>query len=312
NCGSGAANGSRTASKSGSFGEARKLTASNMEIGKRIALISISVSALLAIGKIVVGWFAGSTSVIADGVESAGDVIASGVVLLGFTIASRPADENHPYGHGRYETLTGLLVGIILFVAGVGISYGSLQGIGEVHAPPAAYGFIPLLVSLISKAVLSSMKFHYGKRIRSAAITADAWNDFVDIVSAATAMTALGLTLWDGNRFLAADHYGGFAGGVIVIFTGIRVGKDTSARLTDAMPDPTLLRQIRQVALNVPGAIGVEKLFARNTGLQYHVDLHLEVDPELSVRQAHDIANEVRFAIRRQLSWVADVLVHVE
>jgi len=283
-----------------------------MEIGKRIALISISVSALLAIGKIVVGWFAGSTSVIADGVESAGDVIASGVVLLGFTIASRPADENHPYGHGRYETLTGLLVGIILFVAGVGISYGSLQGIGEVHAPPAAYGFIPLLVSLISKAVLSSMKFHYGKRIRSAAITADAWNDFVDIVSAATAMTALGLTLWDGNRFLAADHYGGFAVGVIVIFTGIRVGKDTSARLTDAMPDPTLLRQIRQVALNVPGAIGVEKLFARNTGLQYHVDLHLEVDPELSVRQAHDIANEVRFAIRRQLSWVADVLVHVE
>ncbi len=283
-----------------------------MQIGKRIALISILVSALLAIGKIVVGWFAGSTSVIADGVESAGDVIASGVVLLGFTIASRPADENHPYGHGRYETLTGLLVGIILFVAGVGISYGSLQGIGEVHAPPAAYGFIPLLVSLISKAVLSSMKFHYGKRIRSAAIIADAWNDFVDIVSAATAMTALGLTLWDGSRFLAADHYGGFAVGVIVIFTGIRVGKDTSARLTDAMPDPTLLRQIRQVALNVPGAIGVEKLFARNTGLQYHVDLHLEVDPELSVRQAHDIANEVRFAIRRQLSWVADVLVHLE
>lgn len=283
-----------------------------MQIGKRIASVSILVSALLSIGKIVVGWLAGSTSVIADGVESAGDVVASGVVLLGFTIAARPADENHPYGHGRYETLTGLLVGVVLFVAGVAISYRSLQRIGEVHALPAAYGFVPLVVSLISKVVLSSVKFHYGKRIRSTAIIADAWNDFVDIVSAATAMTALGLTLWDGSRFLAADHYGGFAVGLIVIFTGIRVGKDTSARLTDAMPDPTLLHEVRQVALNVSGVKGVEKLFARNTGLQYHVDLHLEVDPELPVREAHNIANEVRFAIRRQLSWVADVLVHVE
>src|SRR5208283_652751 len=84
------------------------------------------------------------------------------------------------------------------------------------------------------------------------------------------------------------------------------------ARLADAMPDPNLLDQIRQVALNVPGTAGVEKLFARNTGLQYHVDLHLEVDPEMTVHQAHEIAHEVRFAIRRQLDWVADVLVHVE
>ena len=283
-----------------------------MQIGKRVALISILVSALLAVGKIVVGWFAGSTSVVADGVESAGDVIASGFVLLGFMIAARPADKNHPYGHGRYETLTGLLVGIILFVGGVGICYRSLQHVGAIHAPPAAFGFIPLLVSLIAKVALSAVKFRVGSSIRSAAIIADAWNDFVDIISASAAMTALGLTLWDPSRFLAADHYGGFAVGLIVIFTGIRIAKETSARLTDAMPDPNLLDQIRHVALNVPGTVGVEKLFARNTGLQYHVELHLEVDPEITVRQAHEIANEVRFAIRRRLNWVADVLVHVE
>ena len=283
-----------------------------MQIGKRVALISILVSALLAVAKIVVGWLAGSTSVVADGVESAGDVVASGAVLLGFIIAARPADENHPYGHGRYETVTGLLVGVILFVGGIGICYRSLQHVGAVHAPPAAYGFIPLVISLIAKLVLSSVKFRVGRSIHSAAIIADAWNDFVDILSATAAMTALGLTLWDPSRFLAADHYGGFAVGLIVIFTGIGVARDTSARLTDAMPDPNLLDQIRQVALNVPGAAGVEKLFARDTGLQYHVELHLEVDPEIPVRQAHEIANDVRFAIRRQLSWVADVLVHVE
>jgi cation diffusion facilitator family transporter len=288
------------------------LAASSLQIGKRIALISVLVSALLAVGKIVVGWLAGSTSVVADGVESAGDVIASAAVLLGLVIAGRPADENHPYGYGRYETLTGLLVGMILVLGGIGISYRSLQNVGAIHAPPEAYGFIPLLISLISKAVLSSVKFRYGRRLYGAAIIADAWNDFVDIVSACAAMTALGLTLWDPARFLAADHYGGFAVGLIVIFMGIRVAKDTSARLTDVMPDPHLVDQIRQVALGSPGVTGVEKLFARNTGLQYHVDLHLEVDPDMTVRQAHDIANQVRFAIRRQLSWVADVLVHVE
>jgi cation diffusion facilitator family transporter len=244
--------------------------------------------------------------------ESAGDVFASGIVLFGFIIAARPADKDHPYGHGRYETLTGLLVGVILFLGGVGISYRSLQNVGALHAPPAAYGFIPLLIFMLSKGVLSAVKFRYGRQIHSASIVADAWNDFVDIISAATAMTALGLTLWDPGRFLAADHYGGFAVGLIVTFTGVRVAKDTSARLTDAMPDSSLVSQIRAVALSISGVAGVEKLFVRNTGLQYHVDLHLEVDPEMTVRQAHDIANEVRFTIRRQLNWVADVLVHVE
>ena len=285
---------------------------SDVQIGRRIALISILVSALLACGKIVIGWLAGSTSVVADGVESAGDVVASGFVLLGFVLAARPTDENHPYGYGRYETLAGLLVGMILVLGGIGICYRSLHNVGAVHAPPESYGFIPLIISLISKAVLSTVKFKYGRRIHSAAITADAWNDFVDIVSATAAMTALGLTLREPSRFLAADHYGGFAVGLIVIFTGIRVARDTSARLTDIMPHPDLVNQIRKVALSTPGVAGVEKLFARSSGLQYHVDLHLEVDPDLTVRRAHDIATEVRFAIRRQLTWVADVLVHVE
>jgi divalent metal cation (Fe/Co/Zn/Cd) transporter len=97
-----------------------------------------------------------------------------------------------------------------------------------------------------------------------------------------------------------------------VIFTGLRVAKETTEHLTDTMPSADLLNEIRGVALSVPGALGVEKLFARNAGLSYYVDLHLEVSPDLTVRQSHEIANDVRFAIRRNLNWVADVLVHVE
>jgi cation diffusion facilitator family transporter len=280
--------------------------------GKRIALISVATSAVLAVLKIAIGILAGSTSVVADGLESAGDVLASGVVLFGIAVAARPADEDHPYGHGRYETLTGLFVGLVLLAGGVGICYRSLKNVSAGHAPPASYALIPLVISSMAKAVLSTAKFRVGRRIRSAAITVDAWNDFVDIISATAAMTALGLTLYDPSRFLAADHYGGFAVGLIVIFTGLIVARDTSGRLTDQMPPPELLQQVRAVALSIPGVSGVEKCFARNTGLQYHVDLHLEVDPDMTVWKSHEIATSVRFAIRERLDWVADVLVHVE
>jgi cation diffusion facilitator family transporter len=287
-------------------------SSTKIRIGKRVALASIAVSGILAAVKVIVGVAGHSASVLADGFESAGDVVAASAVFFGFAIASRPADEEHPYGHGRYETLTGLIVGFILFAAGIGICYRSLVGVQQVHEIPEFYGIWALLASMIAKAVMSAVKFHYGKKIRSAALTADAWNDFVDILSAVTAMTALGLTLLDPGRFLVADHYGGFAVGLFVIFTGMRVARDTSSRLTDEMPDDEMVAAIREVSLTVPGAIGVEKCFARNVGLQYYVDLHLEVDPELTVRESHDIATEVRFAIRRRLDWVADVLVHVE
>lgn len=272
----------------------------------------MAASGTLAITKIVIGILGGSTSVVADGFESAGDVLAAGVVMLGFIIAARPADEDHPYGHGRFETLTGLTVGFILIVGGIGICIKSLRGAGQVHAPPAAYAIWPLVLSILVKAVLATSKFRYGRNIGSAALVADAWNDSVDILSATAAMTALGLTLYDPTRFLAADHYGGFAVGVIVIFTGLFVGKDTATRLTDALPKPELIKEIRQAALGVPGVLGVEKCFARSTGLQYHVDLHLEVDANMTVQQSHEIATVVRFKIRENLDWVADVLVHVE
>jgi cation diffusion facilitator family transporter len=183
---------------------------------------------------------------------------------------------------------------------------------GEAHQPPAAYAIWPLIASICIKSFLSGVKFRFGKRVGSAALIADAWNDAVDIVSGIAALVAVSLTLYDPQRFLAADHYGGFAVGVIVIFTGLRVTRDTGLQLMDTMPNDRMMQTIRDVAQQVSGVEGVEKCFARKTGLQYHVDLHLEVDPEITVRSSHDIAEQVRNRIRRDVDWVADVLVHVE
>jgi cation diffusion facilitator family transporter len=283
-----------------------------MRIGQKVALVSMIVSAALAVLKIVAGVMAGSTSVVADGLESAGDVLASGLVFLGLTLAAKPPDWNHPYGHGRAEILTGLLVGLMLLAAGFAISFHALLLVGTVHQPPASYAIVPLIASIGIKSVMASVKYRFGKKIGSAALAADAWNDAVDIISGIAALTAVSLTLYDPERFLAADHYGGFAVGVIVIFTGLRVTRDTGLQLMDTMPDERMMRTIRDVAQQVPGVEGIEKCYARKTGLQYHVDLHLEVDPEITVRSSHDIAEQVRNRIRRDLNWVADVLVHVE
>jgi cation diffusion facilitator family transporter len=282
------------------------------QLGKRVALISMFVSAALAAIKIIIGSMAGSTAVVSDGIESAGDVLASGLVLFGLIVAMRPPDAEHPYGHGRFETLTALGVGMLLIVSGALICYGSADRAFHAGRVPALFAIYPLVGSIIVKSGTWWAKRYYGRKIRSDALAADAWNDAVDILSGCTAMAALGLALWNPGRFAAADHIGGFVVGLIVIFLGIHVVRDTTMQLMDTMPDPTLLQQIVETALSVPGALAVEKCYARKTGFKYHVDLHLEVDPFMSVHESHEIATQVRTSIREGLDWVADVLVHVE
>jgi len=280
--------------------------------GRRVAGWSILVSAVLAAANLTGGLLAGSTSVVAIGVEFAGDVISSTVVLMGMLIGAKPADSNHPYGHGRLETITGLVVGFILIAGGIGIGYRSLQEVDAIHDPPGLFAVWLLLGTIVTRSVMSTLKFRVGRRIHSASLVADAWNDAVDILSASSALVALGLTLYRPERFLAADHYGGFAVGLVVIFTGLGVLRDSSMELMDVMPDQRFLEEIRRVAAEVPGALGVEKCFARKSGVQYYVDLHLEVDPHLTVWESHELAGKVRSHLRRELTWIADVMIHVE
>ena len=283
-----------------------------MHTGQRVAAAGMAVSGVLAAIKIFAGLAGHSTSVLADGLESASDVLASGLVFLGLTLAAKPADAEHPYGHGRAETLIGLLIGLALTAGGSLISYASIERLAHPQMALSSFVIWPLLLSLVAKTSLAMFKFRYGRKLHSDALTADAWNDAVDTLSATAALIAVGLALWDADRFRDADRYGGFVVGLLVVFIGVRVARDTALQLMDTMPDGGLMNQIRAVAAAVPGVRGVEKCYARKTGLKYHVDLHLEVDPEMTVRQSHELAHRVRTCIVERLDWVADVLVHVE
>ena len=268
---------------------------------RRVTLAGIGVSGLLACSNIIIGILAHSTSVVATGFEFAGDVLASSIVLIGMGVAARPADDNHPYGHGRFETLSAFVVGVILAAAGVTISYQSLHAVGARHPPPGMSAAAALVGAVILRGIMSTVKFRVGRRLRSSALIADAWNDAVDILSALAALTAVTLAAYDPARFLAADHYGGFVVGIVVVITGIRVTRDASLELVDTMPQPDLTGEIVRVAKSVTGVRGIDKVFARKTGLQYHVDLHIEVDPTQTVAASHAIGGHVRATLKAEL-----------
>jgi cation diffusion facilitator family transporter len=279
---------------------------------RRIAIASVVIGVGLAAAKITVGLRAHSTATVSDGIESAGDVLTSSLVLLGLVIASKPPDAEHPYGHGRLETISAMVVGMILAASGVLIAFESLHlAHGSSHAP-LAYAVWPLLASIAIKSVMSVAKLRFARKIGSSALAADGWHDTVDIVSGCTALLGLGITLMDPEKYPFADHIAGSAVGVIVVLLGIRVVRDTMLQLMDTMPDPEAMDRIRMAGLTVPGVLGIEKCFARKTGLKWHVDLHLEVEPAMTVYESHEIATRVREKIRSEVDWVADVLVHVE
>ena len=280
-------------------------------VGRRIALLSMSAGALLAIAKIWVGLNAGSTSVVSDGLEAVGDMLSSAMVYAGLWLASKPPDREHPYGHGRYETLAGLAIGALLLLTGAGIFWHGLTSLGQ-RSVLQPYALYPLAAAVFIKIALAATKFRVGKRIISVSLEADGWHDITDLLSTGVALVAVILTLAWPQRFGMADHVGAMIIGLIVFALSGQVVRRTVGQLLDTAPEPRRMAQIRSAALSVPGARGIEKCLARRTGLKYHVDLHLEVDPDMTVRKSHEIATQVRQRVKEKLPWVADVLVHVE
>jgi cation diffusion facilitator family transporter len=281
------------------------------EWGRRIALVSVALGVALAVAKIGAGLAAHSAAVISDGFESAGDVLSSAIVYGGLLLASKPPDAEHPYGHGRYETLAGLAVGALLLLIGFSIFWNGLTHWSEGSAV-ASFAIYPLLAAIVLKSTLAYSKFRVGRSIASTSLQADAWHDVTDLISTAIALTAIVLTLIDPIRFGAADRIGAMVIGIIIFALSLRVVHGVLSQLLDTMPEPEKMAEIREVASSVPGALGIEKCFARRTGLRYHVDLHLEVNPEMTVRESHEVATEVKHRLKDNLRWIADVLVHVE
>ena len=189
-------------------------------IGRRIALASVIAGVVLSATKILVGVHVGSTAVLSDGVETAGDVLSSALALAGLWLASKPPDYEHPYGHGRYETLAGLAIGAMLLLSGAVIFWHGFTSLGE-RSQLQAYALYPLLAAVFVKITFAALKLRAARRIDSASLEADAWHDLTDLLSTSVALAAVLMTLSKSARFGVADHVGGMLIGVIRVKSGL-------------------------------------------------------------------------------------------
>ena len=262
--------------------------------------------------KLVTGVVGNSYALIADAIESLGDVLSSVIVWSGFVIASKPPDENHPYGHGKAEPLAALAVsGMLVGAAGL-IAYQAAQGVRQPHDLPASYTLIVLLVVVVIKEVMYRYECAVAKSIDSTALAADAWHHRSDAITSLAAGVGITIALLGGKGYEAADDWAALAGCTIILINGLRFARLSIAELMDTVPETNRSDEIEEIALRVDGAKLIEKLLMRKMGSAVYVELHLEVDPTVSVLEAHDIAHRVKDAISAAQPAVADVLVHVE
>ncbi|MBX7246962.1 MAG: cation diffusion facilitator family transporter [Candidatus Sumerlaeaceae bacterium] len=281
-------------------------------IGQNIALASVAISAALAALKIGAGFALGSTALLADGFESASDIFASLIVLGGMILARRPADSKHAYGYGRAESLAGQTVATILLMFAVYIGAKSVVTLFSDKAAPPVTALLPLGVSFAAKGALSVYKRRVGLRLNSSALLADAANDAMDMLSAIVAAAAIGLAVWQPDRLAWADPVGGIGIAGIIFWIGLKVFRQTSSELLDAMPDEHVTDIVRQAAGRVEGVRAVEKVLGRKSGMQYFFDLHIEVDPQMTVQDGHHLGHLVEERIIAECQNVKSVLVHVE
>jgi cation diffusion facilitator family transporter len=266
----------------------------------------------LAIGKLFAGIWGHSHALIADAVESFADIFSSLIVWRSLVVAAQPADEDHPYGHGKAEPIAAAAVATMLLIAAAWIAMKATQEILRPHLGPAPFTLgVLALVVLVKEAMFRYAHWH-GASLGSSAIQSDAWHHRSDAITSVAAAIGIGVALIGGRGYEAADDVAAILAALIIGWNGWRLLRPAMNELMDRTPDADLNREIRAVASRIPGVEGVEKCFVRKMGYHYYVDMHLEVDPQMTVQKGHEIAHQVKDHIRAQLPAVHDVLVHIE
>jgi cation diffusion facilitator family transporter len=278
--------------------------------GARLALAGIMVNAFLAIIKIMAGLLGNTYALIADGVESLLDIFGSLVVWFGLRVAAEPPDDEHPYGHGKAEVLAAVVVALTVLAAAIGLAVQSIREIRTPHLMPAAWTLIVLVLVVIVKETLARKVARAGEHLGSVAVKTDAWHHRTDAITSALAFIGIAIALW--TDYPAADDWAALAASGIIAWGGLRLLRPAMREAMDTAPPKGLEEEIRAIAQAVPGVRALETCRIREMGLDFYIDLHVGVDPALSVREGHRIAHAVRKAVRNAKAQVADVLIHIE
>lgn len=284
----------------------------NTEKAIKATYFSIIGNTLLALFKGITGYFGNSYALIADAIESTADVFASFLVLFGIKYSNKPADENHPYGHGRAEPLVTFLVVGFLITSATIIAYESIQNIHNPHDLPKPFTLIVLGAIILWKEISFQIVMKRSNETHSSALKADAWHHRSDAITSVAAFIGISIALYFGKGYEAADDWAALLASVFILYNCYKIFRPALGEIMDEHLYHDLENEIKMISLTVDGVICIEKCFIRKAGMKYHVDLHVMVDGNLSVKEGHDIAHDLKDTLRNKLIELGHVLIHIE
>jgi cation diffusion facilitator family transporter len=283
-----------------------------LQRGLRATFTGLAVNVVLSGTKLAAGIFGHSHALVADAVESFADIFSSLIVWRGLVVAAAPADEDHPYGHGKAEPIASAIVAAMLLGAALWIVLTAFGEIMQPHRSPAPFTLIVLVVVVVVKECLFRFVSREGNAVDSSAVRTDAWHHRSDAITSVAAGIGISVALIGGKGFEAADDVAAIAAAGVIAWNGWHLLRPALNELMDTAPGPEVINRIRQIANATPGVASVEKCIVRKAGYQYFVDMHVEVDPQMTVLRSHKIAHDVKDKIREAIPAVSDVLVHIE
>lgn len=283
-------------------------------IARGIAAVQtgLVVNAGLALVKFVAGVVGHSYALVADAIESLADIFASLVVWRGLRVASREADDAHPFGYGRAEPLAAAIVGVLMAAAAVGIAIQAVREIVTPHHAPAPFTLAVLVLVVVAKETLFRRVLRTAHATGSGAVQADAWHHRSDAITSAAAFIGIAVALVGGPGWESADDVAALFAAGIILLNAVRILRPAAAELMDRAPAAELLDAVTTAAREVAGVVTTEKLRVRKVGATYEADLHVQASPSLTLQEAHVLGGKVKGAIRRAVPSVSNVLVHME
>ncbi len=274
--------------------------------------MSIAGNAALAVIKGLTGIFGNSYALIADAIESTTDVFSSLLVLFGLKYSARPADDNHPYGHGKVEPLITFAVVGFLIVSATVIVFQSIENIQSPQKVPEPYTLIVLAAIIVTKELFYRFVNKTSDETKSSSLKADAWHHRSDAITSLMAFIGISIAIFMGKGYEAADDWAALFAAGFILYNAYLILRPALGEIMDEHMYDELIEEIREVAHDVPGVIETEKCFVRKAGMVYHVDLHAVVDGQLTVNKGHEIAHDLKSVLLEKFPQITDVLIHIE
>lgn len=288
------------------------MTSTHQNTAVKATYFSIAGNACLAVIKGLAGFFGNSYALIADAIESTTDIFSSFLVLFGLKYANRPADKNHPYGHGRAEPLiTFLVVGFLITSATI-IAYESIKNIRTPHELPQVWTLFVLVPLIIWKEISFQLVMKKAKETNSSSLKADAWHHRSDAITSVAALIGISIALFFGKGYETADDWAALFASGFIFYNSYKIFRPALGEIMDEHRYDDLVENIRKISLTVDGVVGTEKCFIRKAGMKYHVDLHATVNSEITVKHGHEIAHRLKDTLRNEIPQLGHVLIHIE